>query len=64
MDAQCRELKTYVPLSFDDLAKRFNLAPDYLAYVILAHFAENPEILVLVSNDPKDARRDTEPIQL
>jgi hypothetical protein len=52
------ELTTYAPQGFNALAKRFDLTPEHLAFSILSYFADNPERLCLVSNDPADARRD------
>jgi hypothetical protein len=39
MDTGYREITTYTSTHFDALAKRFNLAPDYLAFLLLEHFA-------------------------
>jgi hypothetical protein len=52
------DLTAQVSQEFHDLAKHFDLTPEYLAYVILSYFSENPERLCLVSNDPADARLD------
>lgn len=62
MDKQYIKLRTSVPREFHDLAKRFKIEPDHLAFSILDYFAEHPEKLCLVSRDPSRARRDTPPL--
>jgi hypothetical protein len=54
-------MTTYASKRFDEPAKCFNLAPDYLAFCIPHYFADKPESFCLVSDDPADARRDDEP---
>ena len=52
------DLTTPVSANFQALAKLFNLKPKHLAFTILGYFADHPERLCLVSDDPTDARRD------
>jgi hypothetical protein len=62
MDTGYREVTTYTSTRFDALAKRFNLAPDYLAFLLLEDFCDHPpDGLLLVSRDPSDALQDDEP---
>jgi hypothetical protein len=56
---QYSELRAQVSQEFYDLAKRFNIEPEHLAFCILSYFAEHHERLCLVSNDPADARKGT-----
>ena len=55
---KCSELTTYVPREFKALAKRFNLEPEYLAFLVLSDLCDHPpEGFVILSDDPDDARR-------
>lgn len=52
------ELSTYVPQEFKALAKRFNVEPEYLAFLVLTDFCDNPPRgFMILSDDPGDSRR-------
>jgi hypothetical protein len=64
MPTPYRELKTCVSDKFEAMAERFKVSRYDLAFSILDYFANHPERLCLVSNDPSRARSDTQPLSL
>jgi hypothetical protein len=53
-----------LPSQFHELAKRLKVSADDLAFSILIYFSDHPDEFCLVSHDPNDARRDTQPLSL
>jgi hypothetical protein len=52
-----KKLTTYVSKDFRAMAKRFNLEPEYLVFLILADRTDCPPIgYTVLSDDPSDMR--------